>query len=382
MRCATAERRGPSIAAALLLVLTGCDERQPADAGATGLRFLSGAADTGAFAIADSVREFEFPRDHGVHEQFATEWWYFTGNLQTEAARHFGFELTFFRYALSGAAPERASAWASNQVWLAHLTLTDTLEERFVSDARVGRGALGIAGASPERLRVHVRDWSAERDPLTEQIRLKAESDEFAISLQLAEAAPIALHGDRGLDRKGAAAGNASYYYSIPRLNATGSVRLSDSPPLQVSGTAWLDREWATSSLDDGIVGWDWFGLQLDGGTSLMLYRLRSSDGSSSPFSTGTVMYADGRTIGLDAGDVGYTVVDQWRSPDTRVTYPVEWEVAIRSLDAKLQVQPRLRHQEFNRGLRYWEGAVVVSGTFEGRQTRGAGYLELAGYLP
>ena len=364
-----------------LLAISGCTERPGANVGATGIRFLADTPASAPFERADTIREFEFPRDHGMHAGFATEWWYFTGNLETASARHFGFELTFFRYALSAQAMQRESNWGSNQAWLAHFTLTDTFNENFVTAERIGRGALGIAGAQEDRLDVHVRDWSARRDAESQTLRLTANSGDISITLELAEASPVALHGDRGLDRKGSSPGNASYYYSIPRLSARGNVKLSETESLAVTGTAWLDREWATSSLDAGIEGWDWFGLQLDGGISLMLYRLRGTDGSSSPFSTGTIMHGDGSTVRLDAEDVQYQVVDRWVSPDTRVSYPVAWEVAIPSLEAQLRIRPRLEHQEFNRGLRYWEGAVVVSGSVAEAPTEGVGYLELAGYL-
>jgi predicted secreted hydrolase len=363
-----------------LLTLSGCTEPPAGNIGATGIRFLAEAPGDRAFARADAIRNFEFPRDHGMHAEFATEWWYFTGNLETDSARHFGFELTFFRYALSSQAPQRASHWGSNQAWLAHFTLTDTRNERFVAAERMGRGALGIAGADTNRLDVHVRDWFARRDVQSQAIQLNAVADEVAISLELTEASPAVLHGDRGLDRKGAATGNASYYYSIPRLSARGSVRLSDTESLAVTGTAWLDREWATSSLDTGVEGWDWFGLQLEDGTNLMLYRLRGTDGSSSPFSTGTLMYRDGSSVRLEPDDVQYRVIERWTSPDTRISYPVEWMLSIPSLETELHVRPRLRHQEFNLALRYWEGAVTVSGSVSGARTAGVGYLELAGY--
>jgi predicted secreted hydrolase len=378
MRCAMLKRRPYLVAA--MLALCSCDRPEVDDTGATGLRFLSEIPNARSFERAETAREFEFPRDHGMHSKFATEWWYFTGNLNTAAGRHFGFELTFFRYALSATSIQRPSAWGSNQVWLAHFTLTDTHNERFLSAERMGRGALGIADAQMDQLSVHVRDWSARSTAGSETIELAANSAATSISLRLTDPAPVALHGEDGLDRKGAEAGNASYYYSVPRMTAAGTIRLSSGESLNVTGTAWLDREWGTSSLDDGVDGWDWFGLQLDDGTNLMLYRLRNADGSMNELSTGTVMYPDGRTGRLEPDAVRYEIVNRWTSPSSGVTYPIEWRVSIPGLNLDLGVKARIENQEFNLGLRYWEGAVAVSGIAQDRTVSGVGYLELAGY--
>ena len=191
----------------------------------------------------------------------------------------------------------------------------------------------------------------------------------------------MALHGEGGLDAKGAQPGNASYYYSVPRMTATGSIQAGSQESIAVSGTAWLDREWATSSLDEGVEGWDWFGLQLGNGTNLMLYRLRNTDGSPNEFSTGTVMRADGSTLRLEPDDINYEIVDQWKSPESGVTYPTEWVISIPRFEFELRVDAVIDNQEFNLGLRYWEGAVSVSGTEANEALTGVGYLELAGYL-
>jgi predicted secreted hydrolase len=163
-------------------------------------------------------------------------------------------------------------------------------------------------------------------------------------------------------------------------MHAAGSVRLADDAPIDVTGTAWLDREWATSSLDEDVEGWDWFSLQLDDGTNLMLYRLRNTDGSMNEFSTGTLMHPDGTTRRLAADAVQYDVAEQWQSPTSRVRYPVAWQITIPELDLTLRVTARIQNQEFNLGLRYWEGAVSVTGTKSSDNVAGVGYLELAGY--
>jgi predicted secreted hydrolase len=364
----------------LCLTTSACGRKAQETGDLTGIRLLAEAPEDPGFARATTPREFRFPRDHGAHEEFATEWWYFTGNVYSPSNRHFGFELTFFRYALSAEPVERESAWASNQVWLAHFAITDTARRNFYADERLGRGVARIAGSRKDRLDVHVRDWWARQADDSATITLDAGTDTLHLRLDLTEAAPITANGAGGLDPKGSAPGNASYYYSIPRLDAVGTIRLPDETPIEVTGTAWLDREWATSSLDPGVEGWDWFGLQLDDGTNLMLYRLRDSSGAMTPFSTGTIVRADGETETIEPESIEYRVTRRWRSSATGVTYPVAWDISIPRYELDLSVETRLDDQEIRLGLRYWEGAVKVRGDSAGRSVEGVGYLELAGY--
>ena len=379
-----------AISRLMLLVLVaalvaGCSER-PADgrgaAESTGLRLLGGEAGNG-FARATEPRPFVFPRDHGDHPEYRTEWWYFTGNLATAGGRHFGFELTFFRYALappSGAA-QGASAWRTDQVWMAHFALTDTEGRRFFARERITREALGLAGATAEPLRVWVEDWAAagrgRGDGLT--LELSARADAIGLALRLTATVPHVAQGDRGLDAKGAAIGNASHYYSVPRLAAEGTVTL-EGETFVVSGLAWLDREWSTSSLDPGIEGWDWFALHLSDGSSLMFYRLRTANGEGSPYSKGSLVRADGTRMALAADDVALTVLDDWTSDASGVRYPVAWRMAVPRAGITLDVRPYLENQELNLTVRYWEGAVQVEGRGAEGPLSGQGYLELAGY--
>ena len=366
---------------ALGQALPGCDGSTTRSApDNTGIRLLADAPSNAGFSMATEVIDFVFPRDHGSHDAFATEWWYFTGNLESATGRHFGFELTFFRYALSTQPVDRDSRWGSNQAWLAHFALTDTNRNTMYIDERYGRGAIGIAQASDDRLDVRLKDWSARSLPGDIAVQLQAASNDAGMQLELRQIAEIALHGDRGLDRKGGGTGNASYYYSIPRFEVSGTVETPEEPMLEVTGTAWLDREWATSSLEAEVEGWDWFGLQLNDGRSLMLYRLRNADGSGTPFSSGTLIRRDGTTEGLQPDDIEYRVLRRWRSPATGVSYPVEWHVEIPRHELSMKVTPRIDAQEMNLGVRYWEGAVTVSAMAGETPVAGVGYLELAGY--
>jgi predicted secreted hydrolase len=219
------------------------------------------------FARATEVRPFVFPRDHGPHEEFRTEWWYFTGNLAAEDGDEIGFQLTIFRHALRPQMPPRRSHWASRDVWFAHLAIGDARRQRFAAFERFERGALGLAGARARPFAAWVGDWRVasvnESEPFP--MRLLASTEAVGIDLIVAPQKPIVLQGERGLSQKGPEPGNASYYYSATRLSANGSVTL-DGEPVSVSGTAWLDREWSTSALSEGQAGWDWFSIQLEDG--------------------------------------------------------------------------------------------------------------------
>jgi predicted secreted hydrolase len=339
---------------------------------------LGGSAD--GFARALAPRPFVFPADHGPHPEFRTEWWYYTGNLHAAGGRHFGFQLTFFRIGLAPSMAERASAWASREAYMAHFALTDTAGRRFTAASRLSRAALGLAGAQAVPFKVWVEDWSAEGlagDAVP--VRLRAAHDEIAVDLTLASAKPIVLQGDRGLDRKGEEPGNASYYYSLTRMPATGRVTVGGAD-FDVSGLAWMDREWSTSALGPGLVGWDWMALQLDDGRDLMLYQLRRADGGADRFSGGTLVAADGSSRRLGLADFRIAVSDTWASPRDGTRYPSRWRVSIPTEALELDVRPRLDDQELTLAVRYWEGAVRVEGQGRGRPVGGSGYVELVGY--
>ncbi|HEX9749059.1 MAG TPA: lipocalin-like domain-containing protein [Methylomirabilota bacterium] len=342
-----------------------------------------GSGDLTGFARAMAPRPLSFPADLGPHPEFRTEWWYYTGNLETAAGRHFGFQLTFFRTALAPptAGPAaRGSAWSARQLYLAHFALTDTAGRRFHAWSRLSREALGLAGARANPFRVWLEDWSAESEAADGlPVRLRAAEGDVAIDLVLAADKPVALQGDRGLSRKGPEPGNASYYYSLSRMRARGTVG-AGGESLPVSGLAWMDREWSTSALGPDLVGWDWVALQLDDGRDVMVYRLRRRDGAADPHSAGALIAADGATRPLTLGDVTLEALDHWTSPRSRVRYPSRWRLAIPGAALSLEITPRLADQELIVGTRYWEGAVRVAGTAAGRPIVGRGYVELVGY--
>lgn len=341
---------------------------------------LSAENNTG-FALAMEPRRFEFPRDHGPHPEFRNEWWYMTGNLDTTDGRRFGFELTIFRFSLTPQAIESSSAWRSNQVYIAHFAVTDAQGEKFLVAERFSRGALGLAGAEASPFRVWIDDWriaAAETDSGSEHWVLQASDDEFALNIQLVAAKAPVLNGNRGLSQKSAEPGNASYYYSITRWQTDGLLRLGRDE-FSVTGLSWLDREWSSSALAADQQGWDWFSLQLSDGSELMLYNLRKNDGSQDPYSGGTWVAADGTTRHLRRDEFSLSANRSWDSPEGG-TYPSGWDIRVPNLRLSLQVAPIMDDQELFTTVRYWEGAVDVSGTRGGRNITGRGYVELTGY--
>jgi len=368
------------VALALALLTAACaPEVQPAPRRATSAAQVLTATSPEGFARADGPRAFEFPADHGPHPEFQSEWWYVTGHLQAADGERFGYQITFFRRALRPPGPARtASAWESDTVWMAHLALLEVGPRRFHAAERFEREALGLAGAGGEPLVVRVADWSFEgsgRDLFP--LRARATDGELALELELGPTKPLVLQGQAGWSRKGEAPGNSSYYYSATRLATRGTLRVAGRE-LAVEGSSWLDREWSTSVLDEGQVGWDWFALQLDDGRELMLYQMRRRDGTPSPWSSGTLVARDGATRTLAAGDFAIEVLDRWTSPESGVVYPARWRLSVPGEGLALEVVPCAPDAELRLAFRYWEGPAEVRAS-DGAPL-GRAYVELVGY--
>jgi len=371
---------GCALAAAGLLCLAGQAPAETKSGRALSVDQLLGGAEAGDYARADRPRQFRFPLDHGPHPRFKTEWWYYTGNLLSANQRRFGYQLTFFRAALTPEPPQRASSWATNQVYMGHFALTDPVSGRFYYFERFSRDSLGLAGAQAEPFQVWLEDWRAEGgqgEPLP--MRLSASEDDVAIDLHLQSAKPIVLQGQNGLSQKSAQPGNASYYYSMTRLATSGRIVIAGEP-FQVAGTSWLDREWSTSALGEDQVGWDWFSLQFDDGRELMYYQLRLRDGTPDPLSSGVLVDADGATQRLQTGDLQIKVLEHWQSDKSGVRYPAKWRLDMVKEGISLDITPVLADQELQTTVRYWEGAVSVQGTQRDSPLGGVGYVELTGY--
>ena len=340
-----------------------------------------------SFRFARPGYVFSFPRDHAAHPAFRTEWWYYTGQLAAEgdslAPADLGFQLTFFRRGVARPDPPRPSAWALRDVYFAHLAVSDLAGRRFHFAERMSRGALGSAGTDSTTYRVWIDDWQATLAADGSQRLTASEPGSHAIDLRLVPRKPPALHGEAGLSRKGGAVEQASHYYSITRLDAEGTVRLR-ARTLQVRGEAWMDHEFSTGDLAPNLVGWDWFGLQLDDGSELMLYVLRRADGVPDPASSGSLVDRDGRVTHLPIEKFTVDVVRRWKSSKTGASYPASWRIRIPGAGIELAVEPRLDDQELvtvaSTGITYWEGAVSVNGSRSGAPVRGRGYAELTGY--
>jgi predicted secreted hydrolase len=339
---------------------------------------LSGGSTEG-YARATEPREFRFPEDHGAHEEFRTEWWYFTGNLTTAGGRRFGYQFTLFRSAVTPGMPPRESDWATRQVYMAHFAVTDPVNEAFHAHERFSRGAAGLAGVQNQPFRAWLEDWQIRGGEDPPPFRLSAAEGGTSIELELEATKPLVLNGDRGLSRKGREEGNASYYYSYTRMATRGTVTVGFKT-FEVQGSSWLDREWSTSALEEGQVGWDWFALQLSDGSDLMVYRLRQADGRSDDLSSGTLVAADGSSRSLRGGDFVIEPLTEWTSPATGIEYPSKWRLTVPDTALDLQITPLLPDQELVLSFRYWEGAVTVSGTSAGEAVSGKGYVELTGY--
>jgi predicted secreted hydrolase len=358
--------------------LTRAEPRREIQAGLTALNRPTGTD----FARVSGPKELSFPADHGPHPDYGIEWWYFSGNLDSDEGSHFGYELALFRIGLSRQQPDRRSRWGASQLYMGHLAVTDVSKNRFHSFERISRGALGLAGSSlgeGQTFRVWLEDWSILGEGSEKPtVRLTAGQDDVAIGLELVSARPLVLQGDRGFSQKSASPDNASYYYSNTRIATSGILRV-DGQSFAVSGDSWMDHEWSTSALGEDQVGWDWFSLQLSDGRDLMFYQLRNNDGGIDPFSSGTVVRGDGTSRRLSAEDVNIQVLDTWESPHGG-KYPIKWRMSLPSEGIEVQIIPYVKNQELDVSIRYWEGAVELTGTSKGRPIAGKGYVEMTGY--
>ncbi|MFH1112533.1 MAG: lipocalin-like domain-containing protein [Pseudomonadota bacterium] len=331
------------------------------------------------FEDARPGRILAFPQDHGKHPGFQTEWWYFTGNLNSNG-RLWGFQLTFFRRSMMKERVKRNSAWAVRDLYPAHFALTDISGRRFHHAEILSREGPGLAQASPQGLNVSVKDWSAQQHG--DEIHIKARQNGCALDLRLKPLKPLVLQGDHGFSRKGGTGEQASYYYSFTRLQAEGTVTFKGISH-KVAGLAWMDHEFGSSILLEDQAGWDWFSLQLDDGSEIMVFQLRKRDGSGErPF--GTLVPAAGRPKSLEGRQIVISVTDVWTSSRTGATYPSGWSVDIPSEKIRLTIAPLFEDQELvaskSTGVVYWEGAVKVNGSANGLALRGRGYVELTGY--
>ncbi|MBI5262965.1 MAG: iron ABC transporter permease [Bradyrhizobium sp.] len=328
-----------------------------------------GETETG-FAPVVPGKAFSFPADHGAHPDFRIEWWYLTANLVDTKGNACGLQWTLFRQAMQPS-PQR-EGWANQQVWMGHAAVTRAHTHRFAEV--FARGGVGQAGVEAKPFAAWIDAWVMKgseqtRDAALAPVELKAAGPDFSYALTLEADRPVVLQGEAGFSRK-SERGQASYYYSQPFFRARGSLTLDDKP-VEVTGKAWMDREWSSQPLASDQTGWDWFALHLSSGDKLMLYRLRQSDGHDYPF--GNWIFEDGRTRQISGADIQL-------KPKTPIEIagrklPVEWQIAIPSFGLSIACKPLNAHAWNGTGFSYWEGPI----SFDGSHT-GVGYLEMTGY--
>ncbi len=367
----------------ICLLLSGaCASAEPTLASADVVDVLSRPVDE-RFARALEPLQFQFPLDHGPHNDYATEWWYYTGNLTGEDGGAYGFQLTFFRSALAPGETNRQSDFAAQQIYMAHFAVTSAPAGRHLSFDRFSRGAGGVAGATgAPRYQVWLDDWRAlETGPgqMRLQAAVEAEIGPVSIDLTLTETRPPLLHGDAGFSRKGPEAGNANYYFSLVRMETTGNI-IFGGTKIDVAGLSWMDHEFGTSALSGDAVGWDWFAVTLDNDVVLMFAEIRTKSGATQEIFEGTLSFPDGRQIAIFQDDFTLTPTGQWTSPDSGIVYPSGWRVTFPRHDIELTIEPLIDDQEMDVAFTYYEGATVVRGTMDGAPVGGRGYVELTGY--
>jgi predicted secreted hydrolase len=326
-------------------------------------------------------RAIVLPADHRSHPEYRLEWWYYTGNVTAAHNRRFGYQLTFFRIGVNQSPPV-PSRLAVRDIHMAHLALTDVRQGRHVAFEHLNRTGMDWAGASDKSYRVWNENWRATLEDARHRLIAASNTGRFSVDLTLEEARPPALNGVAGFSQKGSSAGNASYYYSLTRMPTTGSLTF-DGERVDVKGLSWMDHEFGTTFLERTQAGWDWFSLQLDDGRDLMVFRLRSTDGTVDPQSSGTLVETDGRARRLDAADFSLEPGRAWRSPVSGGSYPVEWRVAVPGERLDLAVRAAVDAQELHglkSGFVYWEGTIDVKGSAGERAVSGTGYLEMTGY--
>lgn len=333
------------------------------------------------YRIPTAQPQFEFPRDHGSHPEFRIEWWYITGHLRAQDNRRFGFQATFFRYALHPYATVADDSFGTNQLFMAHMALSDIDGETFYHEERLNREGWD-AGASMSDMDMFNGNWSLRRtDGETMDLHASIQSD-ILMSLQLDPMQPKVLFGDAGLSRKGAERSACSWYITFPRLRVEGTLEI-EGKPVQVSGEAWMDHEISSSQLGREQVGWDWLSVRFDDGHEMMVYILRDQNGQPDPYSTLAWIEPDGTLHQVGPQSFSWISEGSWISPETGAEYPIDVRLKGLRPDGKpfeFSVKPLMRKQEMVGkigGVSYWEGACDI---YEEGQCIGEAYMELTGY--
>jgi predicted secreted hydrolase len=324
---------------------------------------------------------YEFPRDHFDHPDFQTEWWYYTGNVKSADGHRFGFELTFFRQAVNRD-PARTKPWDVRDLYLAHLALSDIDGSQFYHAERTSRAGPGVAGIGAGDGRIWNGNWQIQWQGVEQ--KMQAVDARFELRLSLRSEKPPVINGENGVSQKAEGPGRASHYISLTRLVVNGHI-VVEGKTFEVSGLAWMDHEFFSHQLESNQVGWDWFSVQLDDKTELMLFRIRRRDGSTDPYSAGTFVDAQGTSTHLRSSDFTLQPLGEtWTSSATKAVYPIRWKITVPLLGIELEAKTPLPSQELASEAQmspsYWEGAVTFAGHKQRQPLLGVGYLEMTGY--
>ena len=364
----------------IFVLLTACNETQDNTTSisvSSALGEGTNQENLSGYARAIDPHYFSFPKDYNAHPEYKNEWWYFTGNLETSDGRPFGYQVTFFRIGLSSENNQRSSSWATNNIWMAHVAITDIDGKKHFKMERFARGAAGLAGNTEKPFRVWLENWqlSAKETDFPWQINIEEEA--FSIKLDVNPHKKVVLQGDNGLSQKSPAIGNASYYFSYTRLNTAGELTIGENT-YSVKGLSWFDREWGTSLLGEDQTGWDWFSLQFDSGDDLMFYQLRDNQGKPHPSSLGSWVNPDSQSQTIKPQDIRLKPLKWWRSSDG-TNYPISWELHYLPANKHWHIKAAIPEQHMDVTVKYWEGAVKVFDS-ETNDLVGKGYLEMTGY--
>ena len=334
------------------------------------------------YQLALPGRKIKFPQDHFSHPDFKTEWWYYTGHLETESGKSYGYQVTFFRFGLRDRQKEaKESPPLFTDLYMAHFALSDKQGQKFLFRERANRGYGEKAGAATDHYLVWNEDWKVEGRGESHVIEVR--DKDAALKLRLTPLKPPVLHGDNGLSQKAEGNGRASYYYSFTRLKTEGELEIAGKSE-RVRGQSWMDHEFGSNQLAEDQLGWDWFSIQLDNNVELMLYLMRRKDGSVDPYSSGTLVYANGASRHLGLRDFQVQPVERWKSPRSGGSYPMKWKIQLQSEGLELEIVPFFPDQELDTRkstkVTYWEGGVQVRGILQKRTVQGLGYVEMTGY--
>jgi len=344
--------------------------------------FLAATACAGEWRQALPGWVYEFPRDHASHPGFKTEWWYLTGNLTSEkSGRQFGYQLTFFRQGVIPPAqmPTDAPRFIRPDLALAHFAISDLGAGSYHFAQRLSRGAWGESGFGDGGTLAWNKGWKLV-SRAGGGFGVEASDGDVSLALSVEPEKPPVIHGKGGVSQKSAGEGRASHYYSLTRLGTDGELRVGGET-WRVSGLSWFDHEWATNQLAADQVGWDWFSIQFDDGTELMLFQIRKKDGGRDAFSSGTFVDSSGDGTVIACGDFSLGGDRPWRSPRTASVYPMHWKISVHPLQLELDVAAAMDDQELALDpVAYWEGSIRVTGTKGGVPIKGRGYLEMTGY--